>query len=187
MPKIGRRSGSMADVVFAGLLGRRTLVLGSEVDDDAASRVISQLLLLGSEDPSADILLYIDSPGGSPAAALAIYDAMNFVPCDVSTWAVGRVSSVASFILSSGARGKRNATNASLISLRSPDLRQHAGTESCNGAMAEIVQLVAQQTGQPDERVALDIRGGFMFSAGEAQAYGLIDAIAETHGGPQGN
>lgn len=94
MPTFDHHGRATSDVLFGRLLDRRTVVLGSRIDDELATRIISQLILLGSEDPRADIKLYIDSQGGALSAALAIHDAMNFVSCDVSTWAVGRISTL---------------------------------------------------------------------------------------------
>jgi ATP-dependent Clp protease, protease subunit len=184
-----RGSWATADAVNEHLLGRRTVVLGSGIDDEAATRIISQLLLLGSEDPRADIRLYLDSPGGSLPAGLAIHDAINFVPCDVSTWAVGQVGSVSSFILSSGARGKRFATATSLISLGySPVLRWQADSDVDEHHLSEVTRLIAAQTGKPVEEIAHDLLSGPTLTSLEARDYGLVDAIAEAApGGPQGN
>lgn len=179
----------ISDVVFTRLLDRRIVVLGSRIDDETATWVIAQLILLGSEDPAADIKLYIDSPGGTLGAGLAIHDAMNFVPCDVSTWAVGQVGSVSQFILSSGARGKRYAVPTSLISLDcSSDLQGHPDVFASERLLVEIARLTSRQTGQPAEQVANDLQSGLTLTAIEARGYGLVDAIVhEVAGGPHSN
>ncbi len=165
------------------------MVLGSELDDDAASRAISQLVLLGAEDPDADIKLYIDSSGGSPSAGLAVHDAMNFVACDVSTWAIGRISSVGLLVLSSGAHGKRYATPTSVITLdQSAASGQSVDVARHQRWIEEVIRLVADQAGQPLERVTRDFQSRLTLTAVEALRYGLIDRIAhEAPGGPRSN
>lgn len=189
MPGSDQHSQVMSDAIFARLLELRTVVLGSQVDDAISSRVISQLLLLASVNPKADIKLYIDSPGGSLSSALAIHDAINFVSCDVSTWAVGRAGSASSLILSSGSRGKRYASSTSLISLNcSSDLRRNADAAKHERWLAQVVGLAARLSGQPTEQVALDLRAGPTLTAQEARNYGLIDAVVDgVPGGPEGN
>jgi ATP-dependent Clp protease protease subunit len=189
MPDSDQNSKAMLDAVFARLFDLRTVVIGAEVDDAVANLVISQLLLLGAENSNADVRLYIDSPGGSLPSALAIHDAMNFVPCDVSTWAIGRVGSVGNLILSSGTRGKRYATSTSLISLGcSSDLRRHADRASRERWHTELVGLTARLTGQPIEQVSVDLETGPTLTAFNARGYGLIDSIVDmASGGPQSN
>lgn len=189
MPDSDAHRGTISDLVFARLLDLRTVVVGSEVDDALASRVVSQLLLLGSDDPRADIRLFIGSPGGSLPSALAIHDAMNFVPCDVSTWAVGRVGSVSNLILSSGTRGKRYATSTSLMSLDCySDLRRHLHHASRERWLAELAALTARLTGQPIDQAAVDLRASRTLTGLGAREYGLIDAIVDVApGGPQSN
>ncbi len=189
MPNSDARSISILDLVFAQLLDRRTVVIGSEVDDTIASRVASQLLLLASYDPTSDIRLYIDSPGGSPSSALAIHDAINFVSCDVSTWAVGRVGSVSNLILSSGSKGKRYAISTSFMALDcSPDFRRHADSASHDSLLAEVVGLMARLTGQSIDQAAIDLRASRTLTATAARDYGLVDLVVETApGGPQSN
>jgi ATP-dependent Clp protease protease subunit len=181
-------SEAMSDAVFARLLDLRTVVLRSEVDDVVASRVVSQLVLLGSEDPAADIRLYIASPGGNVPSALAIHDAMHFVSCDVSTWAVGYVGSVGNLILSSGSSGKRYATSTSLMSLDWSADARNLDPSSRARWLAEGVRTTARQTGQRMERVAVDLCKGHVLTAVGAKSYGLVDAVVDmAPGGPQSN
>jgi ATP-dependent Clp protease, protease subunit len=179
-------AGSLDDQLIARLLYQRIIVLGTEVDDRVANRLCAQLLLLSAEDPRSDISLYINSPGGSVSAGLAIYDTMRLVPNDVSTLALGLAGSMAQFLLCAGTRGKR-------FSLPNAQVLMHQGSAGFGGTAADVaiysaqlervgslmVDLTAEHTGQPRDRVEQDSRRDRWFSATEALEYGMIDHILE--------
>ncbi len=178
--------GTLDDQVVARLLYQRIIVLGTEVDDRVANRLCGQLLLLAAEDARADISLYINSPGGSVTAGLAIYDTMRLVPNDVSTLAMGLAGSMAQFLLCAGAKGKR-------YSLPHAQVLMHQGSAGFGGTAADVeiyaaqlertgnlmTQLIAEHTGQPTERVRADSMRDRWFSAAEALEYGMIDHVVE--------
>ena len=178
--------GSLDDQLIARLLYQRIIVLGTEVDDRVANRLCAQLLLLSAEDPRSDISLYINSPGGSVSAGLAIYDTMRLIPNDVSTLAMGLAGSMAQFLLCAGTRGKR-------FSLPHAQVLMHQGSAGFGGTAADVeiyaaqlertgallIRLIAEHTGQPLERVDADSRRDRWFSAAEALEYGMIDHILE--------
>jgi ATP-dependent Clp protease, protease subunit len=179
-------SGILDDQLITRLLYQRIIVLGSEVDDRVANRLCAQLLLLSAEDPRADISLYINSPGGSVSAGLAIYDAMQLIPNDVSTLAMGLAGSMAQFLLCAGTSGKR-------FSLPHAQVLMHQGSAGFGGTAADVeiyaaqlertgalmTRLTAQHTGQPVDKVEADSRRDRWFSAQEALEYGMIDHILE--------
>ncbi|GAA0900973.1 ATP-dependent Clp protease proteolytic subunit [Virgisporangium ochraceum] len=179
-------SGSIDDQVAARLLHQRIIVLGAEVDDGIANRLCGQLLLLSAEDPRSDISLYINSPGGSVSAGLAIYDTMRLIPNDVSTLAMGLAGSMGQFLLSAGARGKR-------FSLPHAQILMHQGSAGFGGTAADVeiyagqlerigrtlTRLIAEHTGQTVETVEKDSRRDRWFTAEEAKDYGFIDHILE--------
>ena len=179
-------AGALDDQLIARLLYQRIIVLGSEVDDRVANRLCAQLLLLSAEDPRSDISLYINSPGGSVSAGLAIYDTMRLIPNDVSTLAMGLAGSMAQFLLCAGTPGKR-------FSLPHAQVLMHQGSAGFGGTAADVeiysaqlervsalmTRLTAEHTGQPPERVEQDSRRDRWFSAEEALAYGMIDHILE--------
>jgi len=179
-------SGTLDDQLVTRLLYQRIIVLGSEVDDQVANRLCAQLLLLSAEDPRADISLYINSPGGSVVAGLAIYDTMRLIPNDVSTLAMGLAASMGQFLLCAGARGKR-------YSLPHAQVLMHQGSAGFGGTAADIeiyaeqlgrtgdtmLRLISEHTGQPLERVEHDSLRDRWFSAEEARDYGLVDHIVE--------
>jgi ATP-dependent Clp protease, protease subunit len=168
------------------LLHQRIIVLGQEVDDPIANRLCGQLLLLSAEDPRAPISLYINSPGGSVSAGLAIYDTMRLIPNEVSTLALGLAGSMGQFLLTAGAPGKRFA-------LPNAQILMHQGSAGFGGTAADVeiyadqlerigarlLRLTAEHTGQSVETVELDSRRDRWFTAEEARAYGLIDHILE--------
>ena len=173
--------------IYSRLLNERIIFLADEVNDVTASLVVAQLLYLESEDPDADISLYINSPGGSVTAGLAIYDTMNFIKCDVSTICVGMAASMGAFLLSSGAKGKRLALPNSEIMIH-----QHSG--GSQGQATDIMiqaehilkikerlnRILADNTGKPIETIAADTeRDNFMTST-QALEYGLIDRVLES-------
>src|SRR5215467_6657006 len=178
--------GTLDDQLSSRLLYHRIIVLGSEVDDKVANRICAQFLLLSAEDPRADISLYINSPGGSVSAGLAIYDTMRLIPNDVSTLAMGLAGSMAQFLLCAGTKGKR-------FSLPHAQVLMHQGSAGFGGTAADVeiyaaqlervgtlmTTLTAEHTGQPPERVAADSRRDRWFSATEALEYGMIDHILE--------
>jgi ATP-dependent Clp protease protease subunit len=183
---IAMNGGTLDDQLATRLLHQRIIVLGREVDDDVANRLCAQLLLLSAEDPRRDISLYINSPGGSVSAGLAIYDTMRLIPNDVSTLAIGLAGSMGQFLLSAGTPGKR-------FSLPHAQILMHQGSAGFGGTAADVeiyaeqlervgtllIQLTAEHTGQSPETVERDSRRDRWFTAAEAQAYGLIDHILD--------
>ncbi|MCM4082652.1 ClpP family protease [Paractinoplanes hotanensis] len=180
-------AGSIDDQVAARLLHQRIIVLGAEVDDQIANRLCGQLLLLSAEDPRGVISLYINSPGGSVTAGLAIYDTMRLIPNDVSTLALGLAGSMGQFLLTAGTPGKRFA-------LPHAQVLMHQGSAGFGGTAADVeiyanqlerlgqtlLRLTSEHTGQPIETVERDSRRDRWFTAGEALAYGLIDHILDS-------
>ena len=180
-------AGPLDDQLTARLLQQRIIVLGTEVDDRIANRLCAELLLLSAEDPGRDISLYINSPGGSVSAGLAIYDTMRLIPNDVSTLAMGLAASMGQFLLCAGAAGKR-------FSLPHAQVLMHQGSAGFGGTAADIEiyagqlertgrtvnGLTAKHTGQPIERIEADGLRDRWFDAEEALAYGFIDHIVES-------
>ena len=172
--------------IYSRLLKDRIIFLGEEVTDVSANIVIAQMLFLEAEDPSKDIHLYINSPGGSVSAGFAIYDTMQYIKCDVSTICIGLAASMGAFLLAGGAKGKRYALpNAEIM------IHQPSGGAKGQATEIEIVanmilktkkklnETLAANTGQPYEVVARDTERDYYMSAEEAKAYGLIDSIIE--------
>ncbi|MDZ5619570.1 ClpP family protease [Nocardioides bizhenqiangii] len=172
------------DQLTSRLLQQRIIVLGQEVDDHVANRLCAALLLLSAEDPHRDISLYINSPGGSVTAGLAIYDTMRMIPNDVSTLAMGLAASMGQFLLSAGTPGKRYVLPHARVLL-------HQGSAGIGGTAIDIeiqaenlehtkrvlMGLIAEHTGQPVERVEKDALRDRWFTAEEAKAYGFVDEI----------
>ena len=184
-----RRGGSpttmtLSDSVYERLLQQRIIVLGQQVDDPIANRLCAELLLLSAEDPHSDISLYINSPGGSVSAGLAIYDTMRLIPNDVSTLAMGLAASMGQFLLSAGTPGKRYALPHSRVLM-------HQGSAGIGGTAVDIeiqaenlehtknvmMRLIAEHTGQPVEKVEADAVRDRWFTAEEARAYGFVDHV----------
>jgi ATP-dependent Clp protease protease subunit len=179
-------AGLLDDQLATRLLYQRIIVLGQEVDDTIANRLCAQLLLLSAEDTRRDISLYINSPGGSVSAGLAIYDTMQLIPNDVSTLALGLAGSMGQFLLCAGAPGKR-------FSLPHAQVLMHQGSAGFGGTAADVeiyadqlqrtgqlmTRLTAKHTGQSEHRVAADSMRDRWFSAEEARDYGIIDKIVE--------
>ncbi len=170
--------------IYSRLLNDRIIFLGEEVTDVSASVVIAQLLFLESEDPSKDIQLYINSPGGSVTAGMAIYDTMNFIKCDVSTICVGLAASMGAFLLAGGAKGKRYALPNSEIMIHQPsggakgqasDIKIVA--ENILKTKKRLNEMLAANTGQPFEKIEIDTERDNFMDSEEAKAYGLIDNI----------
>jgi ATP-dependent Clp protease protease subunit len=175
---------TLNDSVYERLLRERIVFLGSEVDDDIANRITAQLLLLAAEDPEKDITFYINSPGGSVTAGMAIYDTMQLVEPDVQTWAMGLAASMGQFLLSSGTPGKRYALPHARIMMHQPSAGI-GGTASDIAIRAEVYAkwkqemalITAEQTGQPFEKVTADADRDAWFTAEEAREYGFIDHV----------
>lgn len=175
---------TLDDSVFQRLLRERVVFLGSEVDDDVANRISAQLLLLAAEQPHEDITFYINSPGGSITAGMAIYDTMCLIEPDVATWAVGFAASMGQFLLSSGTPGKRYALPNSRVLMHQP-LSGVAGTATDVVIRAEVVadmkrqiaEITAEQTGQSIEKIIEDGDRDAWFTAPEARAYGFVDHV----------
>ncbi len=170
--------------IFSRLLNDRIIFLGEEVNDTTASLVVAQLLYLEAQDPDKDIQLYINSPGGSVTAGMAIYDTMQYVKCDVSTICIGMAASMGAFLLSSGAKGKRYALPNAEIMIHQPS----AGTQgqitdmSIHLKRLEIIkkrlnEILASNTGKDVETVTADCERDNFMTAEEAMAYGLIDKV----------
>ncbi len=173
-----------ADAVDERLLRERIVWLEGEVRDDNSNRIVKQLQVLSAEDPEKDITLYINSPGGSVSAGMAIYDAMQLIPNDVATVAMGLAASMGQFLLCAGAAGKRSATPNTRIMMHQP-LGGIGGTASDIKIQAEqmlmlkkrLAQLIADHTGQSLETIEADSDRDRWFSAEDAKAYGLIDNV----------
>jgi ATP-dependent Clp protease, protease subunit len=182
----GPQPGGMGldDHIYNRLLKDRILFLGSEVRDDNANAICAQLLLLAAEDPDKDIYLYINSPGGSVTAGMAIYDTMQFVQPDVATVAMGLAASMGQFLLSAGAKGKRYALPHARVLMHQP-LGGIGGTASDIKIQAELIlhmkrtmaELIAEQTGQTVETITRDSDRDRWFTAPEALEYGLVDQV----------
>lgn len=174
------------DQIYNRLLKERIIFLGSDVRDDNANAICAQLLLLAAEDPEKDIWLYINSPGGSVTAGMAIFDTMQWVPNDVCTVAMGLAASMGQFLLSAGAKGKRYATPHARIMMHQP-LGGIQGTASDVKTQAEqllhikkqMAELIAEHTGQPVEKISADSDRDRWFTAAEAKEYGFVDHVFE--------
>ncbi|WP_342758853.1 ATP-dependent Clp endopeptidase proteolytic subunit ClpP [Kineothrix sedimenti] len=180
--------------IYSRLLKDRIIFLGEEVNDTSASIVVAQLLFLESEDPEKDIHLYINSPGGSITAGMAIYDTMNYIKCDVSTVCVGMAASMGAFLLAGGAKGKRMALPNAEIMIHQPlGGAQGQATEieiTAKHILAtkeKMAKLLAQNTGQDYEVVLADTERDNWKTAEEAKVYGLIDKIIENHASLENN
>ncbi|WP_028921091.1 ClpP family protease [Pseudonocardia acaciae] len=177
-------SATLADSVYERLLRQRIIVLGEQVDDAIANRIAGQMLLLSAEDPTADISLYINSPGGSVPAGMVIFDTMRFIECDVATHGMGLAASMGQFLLSAGTPGKRYALPHCQILMHQPSAGV-GGTESDIAIQAEqfrkhkreLAELIAEHTGQPVERITADFDRDRWFTAQEALEYGFVDEV----------
>ena len=172
------------DHIFNRLLKDRIVFLGSEVRDDNANTICAQILLLAAEDPNKDIFLYINSPGGSVTAGMAIYDTMQFVSCDVATLTLGLAASMGQFLLTAGAKGKRYALPHARIMMHQPlggiggsatDIRIQA--EQILHIKRQMAELIASQTGQSVETIEADSDRDRWFTANEAKDYGIVDHV----------
>ena len=172
--------------IYSRLLNDRIIFLADEVNDVTASLVVAQLLYLEAQDPDKDIYLYINSPGGSITAGMAIYDTMNYIKCDVSTICVGMAASMGAFLLSSGAKGKRMALPNAEIMIHQPlggmqgqasDIKIHA--DHILRIREKLNRILSEQTGQTLETIERDTERDNYMTASEALRYGLIDKILD--------
>ena len=182
------RGGERSYDIYSRLLRERIIFLGDEVNDTTASLVVAQMLFLESEDPNKDINLYINSPGGSVTAGMAIYDTMNYVKCHVSTICMGLAASMGAFLLSSGAKGKRLALPNSEIMIHQPSggakgqaTEIQIVAENILKTKKKLNEILAANTGQPVEKITEDTERDNFMAAQEAQAYGLIDRVITNH------
>lgn len=175
---------SLDDAIYERLLRDRIVFLGAEVTDEVANRLTGQLLLLAAEDPVRDITFYINSPGGSVTAGMAIYDTMRLIQPDVTTWAMGFVASMGQFLLSSGTPGKRYALPNAQILMHQPsagvggnasDIKIRA--QAYSRMKRRLAELTAGQTGQTVERITADADRDRWFTAEEAKEYGIVDHV----------
>jgi ATP-dependent Clp protease protease subunit len=184
LARTSQPSMGLDDHVYNRLLKERILFLGSEVRDENANAICAQMLLLAAEDPEKDIWLYINSPGGSVTAGMAIYDTMQWVQPDVATVAMGMAASMGQFLLSAGAKGKRYALPHARVMMHQP-LGGIGGTASDIKIQAELIlhmkkqmaQLISEQTGQPLETIVRDSDRDRWFTADAALEYGLVDHV----------
>ncbi len=170
--------------IFSRLLRERIIFLGTEIDDDVANTIVAQLLLLDSENPEKDIMLYINSPGGSVTAGFAIYDTMLHIRADVQTICLGQAASMGAFLLSSGAKGKRMALPNSRIMIHQPLGGARGQATDIELEAKEIMRMkelligiMAENAGQPYEKVKADCERDHYLSAQESVDYGLIDKV----------
>lgn len=182
------RGGERSYDIYSRLLRERIIFLGDEVNDAVASVIVAQMLFLESEDPGKDINLYINSPGGSVTAGMAIYDTMNYVKCDVSTICMGLAASMGAFLLSSGAKGKRFALPNAEIMIHQPSggakgqaTEIQIAAENILKTKKKLNEILAANTGQSVEKIAEDTERDNFMSANEALEYGLIDRILVNH------
>jgi ATP-dependent Clp protease protease subunit len=178
------RGGERSYDIYSRLLKERIIFLADEVNDQTASLVVAQLLFLESEDPNKDIQLYINSPGGSVTAGMAIYDTMNYVKCDVSTICIGLAASMGAFLLSSGAKGKRYALPNAEVMIHQPSggakgqaTEIQIVAENILKTKKKLNEILAKNTGQTVETIAQDTERDNFMSAEEAKEYGLVDEI----------
>ena len=176
--------GERAYDIFSRLLNDRIIILADEVNDTTASLVVAQMLFLEAQDPDKDISFYINSPGGSVSAGMAIYDTMNFIKCDVSTICMGMAASMGAFLLSSGAKGKRFALPHSEVMIHQPlggargqasDIQIQA--EQILKTKAMLNQILAENTGKPIDVIERDTDRDNYMTAQEAMEYGLVDKV----------
>lgn len=178
--------GERAYDIYSRLLKDRIIFLGSQVNDVVANSIIAQMLFLDAEDPTKDISLYINSPGGSITAGMAIYDTMQFIKADVSTICVGLAASMGAFLLNAGAPGKRYALPNSEIMIHQPLGGAEGQATDIEIRARRILkmrdklnQILAERTGQPLDRIEKDTDRDYFMSAAEAKEYGLVDQVIE--------
>lgn len=185
---------NLGDSVYERLLRERIIFLGQQVDDEIANKLCAQILLLSAEDPTRDISLYINSPGGSVTAGMAIYDTMKYSPCDIATYGMGLAASMGQFLLSGGTKGKRYALPHARIMMHQPsagvggtaaDIAIQA--EQFAATKREMAQLIAEHTGQTFEQITKDSDRDRWFTAHEAKEYGIVDHVIESAQGSISN
>ena len=191
-PSVIERSsrGERSYDIFSRLLMDRIVFLGNPINDDVANVIIAQLLFLQADNPEKDIYLYINSPGGSVYAGLAIYDTIQFLSCPVNTYCMGIAASMGSFLLSAGTKGKRYALPNSRIMLHQPSMSFSQGTAADIEIQAKEIlylrerlnRIYAENTGQPVERINEDLDRDRFMSPDEAKEYGLIDTVITRKG-----
>ena len=176
--------GERAYDIYSRLLQDRIIFLGGEIYDQVADLVVAQMLFLEAKDPDKDIQLYINSPGGSVTAGLAIYDTMQYIKCDVSTICIGLAASMGAFLLAAGTKGKRFALPNSEIMIHQPiggtrgpasDIKIHA--EQILKLKRRLNEILSERTGQPLEKIEKDTDRDFFMSAHEAKDYGIVDEV----------
>jgi ATP-dependent Clp protease protease subunit len=176
--------GERAYDIYSRLLKDRIILLGSAIDDNVANSIVAQLLFLAAEDPEKDISLYINSPGGSITAGMAIYDTMNFIKPNVSTICIGMAASMGAFLLQAGEKGKRFALPNAELMIHQPlggtqgqasDIKIHA--ERIIKMREKLNQIMAENTGQPLEVIERDTERDYFMAADQAKDYGLIDKV----------
>lgn len=184
--------GERAYDIWSRLLKDRIVFLGTAIDDQIANSVLAQLLFLESEDPEKDIIMYINSPGGVVNSGLAIYDAMQFVKCDVSTFCVGMCASMAAILLAAGAHGKRYILPHSRVMLHQPHggaRGQATDIEITTREMLKIKEMnnaiLSRHTGQSIDKINLDLERDFYMGANQAIEYGVVDKVVERHDIPK--
>ena len=172
--------------IYSRLLKDRIIFLGSEINDDEANLIVAQMLFLEADDPDKDIFLYINSPGGSISAGMAIYDTMQYIRCEVSTICIGMAASMGAFLLAAGAKGKRKALPNSELMIHQPsggasgqasDVKIHA--EHIIETRRRLNEILASRTGQSVERIAVDTERDNFMSPDAALEYGIIDEIVK--------
>ncbi len=176
--------GERAYDIYSRLLKDRIVFIGTPIDDTIANLIIAQILFLHMEDPDKDINVYINSPGGSVTAGLAIYDTIQFVKCDVSTYCLGQAASMGAFLLAAGTKGKRYALPNSRVMIHQPwggaqgtasDI--HIQATEILKMKASLNRLLAKHTGQPLEKIEKDTDRDYFMSGDEAKAYGIVDEV----------
>ncbi len=176
--------------LFSRLLKDRIIFLGEEVNDETAGLAVAQMLFLEAEDPSKDISFYINSPGGSITAGLAIYDTMRYIRCDVSTICIGLAASFGAFLLAGGTKGKRFALPNAEIMIHQPAVEKIGGkatdiqiySEKLQRDKRRLNRILAENTGRTEEEIWRDTERDHFMSAEEAKAYGIIDAVMQKRG-----
>src|SRR5882757_4655038 len=186
IPYVVEKSGREERVfdIYSRLLKDRIVFLGSQVNDEVANSIVAQLLFLQSEDPKADVHLYVNSPGGSVSAGLAIYDTMQFITCDVATYCIGQAASMGAVLLTAGAKGKRRALPNARVMIHQPlagmegtaeEIMIHA--KEFKKVKLRLNQILIKHTGHPLEKIELDTDRDRFMTADEALEYGLIDRV----------
>ena len=185
---------NLSDSVYERLLRERIIFLGTQVDDEIANKLCAQILLLSAEDPTRDISLYINSPGGSVTAGMAIYDTMKYSPCDIATYGMGLAASMGQFLLSGGTKGKRYALPHARIMMHQPSAGV-GGTAADIAIQAEqfaqtkreMAELIAEHTGQTFEQITKDSDRDRWMTAQQAKDYGIVNHVIESVNGPLSN